>query len=70
MANTRPRGNKPIYNVRAKTGQQDGEGRDIFTTVGAAWPFERGDGLNVRINVLPIGFDGHLMLVPPRDGDE
>ena len=64
---TRLRGNKPTYNVRAKTGQQDGEGRDIFTTVGAAWPFERGDGLNVRINVLPVNFDGFLMLVPPKE---
>ena len=64
------KGNRPIYNVRAKTGRQDGEGKYIFTTVGAAWPFERGDGLNVRINVLPVNFDGTLMLVPPRQGEE
>lgn len=70
MANTsRPRGNKPVYNVRAKT-RTDAEGKDIFTTIGGAWPFERGDGLNVRINVLPVHFDGFLMLVPPKDGDE
>ena len=61
------RGSRPVYNVRAKTGQKDGEGRDIFTTVGGAWPFERGDGLNVRLNVLPVSFDGFLMLVPPKD---
>jgi hypothetical protein len=59
------RGNLP--NVRANTGQKDGEGRDIFTTVGAAWPFNQGDGLNVRINLLPVSFDGQLMLVPPKD---
>jgi hypothetical protein len=64
------KGNKPIYNVRAKTGQTDGEGRNIFTTVGAAWPFNQGDGLNVRINMLPVNFDGTLMLVPPRAADE
>ena len=40
---------------------------DIFTTVGAAWPFNNGDGLNVRINLLPVNFDGQLMLVPPKD---
>ena len=67
MAKSAAKGNRPVYNVRAKTGRQDGEGKDIFTTVGAAWPFERGDGLNVRINMLPIGFDGQLMLVPPKD---
>ena len=63
---TKPRSSKPVYNVRAKTGK-DGDGRDLFTTIGAAWPFERGDGLNVRINLLPVGFDGHLMLVPPQE---
>jgi hypothetical protein len=60
-------GSRPLYNVRAKTGRKDGEGKDIFTTVGAAWSFESGDGLNVRLNMLPINFDGHLMLVPPKD---
>jgi hypothetical protein len=60
-------GNRPVYNVRAKTGRKDSEGKDIFMTVGAAWPFERGDGLNVRINALPINFDGQLMLVVSKD---
>jgi hypothetical protein len=67
MAKGSAKGNRPVYNVRAKTGQKDGEGRDIFTTVGAAWPFNQGDGLNVRINLLPVNFDGQLMLVPPKD---
>ena len=67
MAKSALKGNRPVYNVRAKTGQKDGEGRDVFTTVGAAWPFNQGDGLNVRINLLPINFDGQLMLVPPKD---
>ncbi len=62
-------GNRPLYNVRAKTGRKGEDGKDIFMTVGAAWPFEQGDGLNVRINSLPVGFDGQLMLVPPRDND-
>jgi hypothetical protein len=61
------RGNRPIYNVRAKTGRKDENGNDIFTTVGAAWPFNQGDGLNVKINLLPVNFDGQLMLVPPKD---
>lgn len=61
------KGSKPIYNVRAKTGRKDDDGNDIFVTVGAAWPFDRGDGMNLRINLLPVNFDGQLMLVPPRD---
>ena len=66
MAKT-AKGSRPIYNVRAKTGRKDDNGNDIFMTVGAAWPFERGDGLNVRINALPVAFDGQLMLVPPKE---
>lgn len=61
------KGNRPQYNVRAKTGRHDGEGKEIFTTVGAAWAFSNGDGFNVKINMLPVGFDGALMLVPPKD---
>ena len=63
----RPKGSRPLYNVRAKTGRKDDSGNDIFTTVGAAWPFNQGDGLNVRINMLPVNFDGTLMLVPPKE---
>lgn len=60
--------NRPAYNVRAKTGRKDENDRDIFVTVGAAWPFGSGEGFNVRINMLPINFDGQLiMLVPPKE---
>lgn len=61
-----PKGNRPLYNVRAKV-REDNDGNAIFATVGAAWPFNQGDGLNVRINMLPVNFDGTLMLVPPKD---
>jgi hypothetical protein len=59
--------NRPAYTVRAKTGRKDGDGKDIFVTVGAAWPFGSGEGFNVRINMLPVAFDGTLMLIPPKD---
>ena len=59
--------NRPAYTVRAKTGRKDGEGNEIFATIGGAWPFNNGEGFNVRINVLPVNFDGTLMLVPPKD---
>jgi hypothetical protein len=67
MAKGSTKGDRPAYNVRAKTGRKDGDGRDVFTTIGAAWPFNNGDGLNVRLSVLPVNFDGQLMLVPPKD---
>jgi hypothetical protein len=58
---------RPSYTVRAKTGRKDDSDRDIFVTVGAAWPFGSGEGFNVRINMLPVNFDGTLMLVPPKE---
>ena len=58
---------RPGYTVRAKTGRKDESDRDIFVTVGAAWPFGSGDGFNVRLNMLPVNFDGTLMLVPPKE---
>ena len=61
------RGSRPLYNVRAKTGRKDEHDKDIFMTVGAAWSFNSGDGLNVKIDALPVNFDGFLMLVPPKD---
>lgn len=61
------RTNRPAYTVRAKTGRKDESDRDIFVTVGAAWPFGSGEGFNVRRNMLPVGFDGTLMLVPPKE---
>lgn len=60
--------NRPAYTVRAKTGRKDGEGNDIFATVGAAWPFNSGEGFNVRIGMLPVNFDGTLMLIPQPRG--
>jgi hypothetical protein len=62
-----PKGNRPVYNVRAKLPRREGDERDTFITCGAAWPFDRGDGLTVKISALPVGFDGTLLLIPPRD---
>lgn len=61
------KGSKPSFNIRAKTGRKDGEGNDIFMTVGAAWPFQNGTGFNIKVNSLPVPFDGTLMMVEPRD---
>jgi hypothetical protein len=58
---------RPTHVVRANTGRKDQKGNDVFMTVGAVWPFERGDGFNIRINALPVPFDGHLMVVPSKD---
>jgi hypothetical protein len=58
----KPKGNKPIYNARVKVG--DG---DFMQTIGAAWPFNEGDGLVVTLNLIPTNWDGKFILVPPKD---
>jgi hypothetical protein len=63
------KGSKPAFVVRAKTGRQDGQDRDIFVTVGAAWSWENGRGYNVKIDTLPVNFDGYLLLAEPKDDE-
>lgn len=60
-------GQRPDFIVRAKLSRKDAGGNDIFYTCGAAWKFRSGTGFNVRLNLLPIAFDGTLVLVEPKD---
>jgi len=64
-----PKGNRPAFIARAKTGRKDAEDRDIFINVGAAWRWQNGHGYSMRLDTLPIGFDGHLLLTEPRDDE-
>ena len=57
----------PSHNVRARTGRKDKEGEDILMTCGAAWKHQRGDGFNIQLNNIPIGFDGFLLIVERRE---
>jgi hypothetical protein len=63
------KGQLPAFNVRAKTGRKDDQDRDIFITVGGAWPFKNGAGYSVKINSLPVPFDGFLILSEPVQED-
>jgi len=59
----RQRGNRPVYNVRAKTDQE----ADVMTTIGAVWPFKDGDGFVMRLQLVPVNWDGSCILVPPKE---
>lgn len=62
-AGDKPKGAKPIYNARARA-SPDGE---YMQTIGAAWPFEKGDGLVVKLQFIPTDWNGDFILVPPKD---
>lgn len=58
---------QPTHNVRARTGRKNDRGDDILQTIGVAWKHRSGDGFNLQLNGLPIGFDGFLLVIERRD---
>jgi hypothetical protein len=60
--NERPRGNKPVYIARAKQAPDS----EVMVTIGAAWPFNEGDGLVVKLQMNPDAVVGRLH---PRDAE-
>jgi hypothetical protein len=56
-------GNRPTHVLRARTGQKDKDQKDVFVDVGAAWQWNNNKpGFNLKIDTLPIGFDGYLLM--------
>jgi len=58
--------NSPKYLVY--TVKDRGRGRKSFwTRIGAAWEQQKGGGLNIELEALPL--DGKLVLMPPKEDD-
>lgn len=58
--------NDPVliaYTVRDRGKNQ----KAIWTRVGAAWPHDKGAGLNIQLEALPP--DGRLVLIEPKSDD-
>ncbi len=53
-----------VYGVTQLTGK-----KDILTRVGGAWKHQKGDGINLQIQALPINFQGKIVLFPPKSGE-
>lgn len=51
---------QPDYVVRAKVG-------DFWVTIGASWiaQLKDGEGLSVKINMVPTGWNGDCLMMPP-----
>ena len=39
----------------------------VWTRIGAVWAQEKGQGLNIEIETLPLDFDGKIVLMPPKE---
>ena len=58
-----PKGNKPKYIARAKKDEDS----DYMQTIGAAWPFKEGEGLVIKLDLVPTNWSGDFILVPPKE---
>ena len=47
-----------------------GRGRKFWTRLGGAWRQKNGEGFTIFVNLLPIDFDGRIVLMPPKEQDE
>ncbi|MFZ1110282.1 MAG: hypothetical protein WAN43_18275 [Rhodomicrobium sp.] len=57
--------NSPSYFVY--TVKERGKGKKgIWTRLGAAWEQQKGGGLNIELEAIPLNFDGKLVLMPPK----
>ena len=41
--------------------------RAVWTRIGAVWSQEKGQGLNIELETLPLNFDGKIVLMPPKE---
>ena len=57
---------QPEFVIRAKVG-------DYWQTIGAAWTAKLKDdaeGLSVKINMIPTGWNGDCLMMPPLQQDD
>lgn len=46
-----------------------GRGRKFWHRLGGVYPHKNGDGLTVFMDVIPVDFDGRIVLLPPKPED-
>ena len=50
-----------VFRARSYTGE-DGKTRNAYQTIGAAWPDEHGQLTRIRLDTMPVTWDGTLYL--------
>lgn len=43
--------------------------KPVWTRIGAAWPHDKGNGLTLQLEALPLNFDGRIVLTEPKTDD-
>jgi hypothetical protein len=57
--------NTPDFIVFGVTTRDKGK-KDILTRIGGAWKHQKGDGINLQVQALPLNFEGKIVLFPPK----
>lgn len=62
------KGKKPDWVVRSR----QSPGSDFFITLGAGWNVQVSgkDAVSLKLNCLPVGWDGSALLMTPKDATE
>ena len=60
--------NKPAYIVFSVQERDRGQ-KAIWTRLGVVFKHQKGEGLNLALQAIPLNFDGRLVLMPPKDND-
>jgi len=56
--------NKPTYYAYAEVDR--GRRQPALVRIGAAWPHEKGSGIGIQVDALPLNFNGRLVLFEPK----
>jgi hypothetical protein len=57
--------NAPKYFAYSVKERGNGK-KGIWTRIGAAWDQQKGGGINIELEALPLAFDGKIVLLPPK----
>jgi hypothetical protein len=60
--------NTPDYVVCGVIHREKGK-KDLLPRIGAAWKHQKGDGISLRIQTMPLNFDGNIVLFPPKSDE-
>ena len=55
-----------IYKARSYQ-DQDGQTKNVYGTIGAAWPDKDGNLSMIRLDTIPVSWDGTLYLREPTE---
>jgi hypothetical protein len=47
-----------------------GRGRKFWNRLGAAWAHKEGEGITLFLDAIPVGFDGRIVLLPPKPEEQ